>query len=102
MLLGATAAGFLLSPFALQAADPVSNIGLTGSHNRYKLSSDIDDVDNNKQRMPKGGIYYNFGNKMTGEEGVIFQAGVEAQYGKKAMLKTSKCKQKQMSVTVWA
>ena len=87
MLLGATAAGFLLSPFALQAADPVSNIGLTGSHNRYKLSSDIDDVDNNKQRMPKGGIYYNFGNKMTGEEGVIFQAGVEAQYGKKGDIK---------------
>lgn len=83
ILLGATAAGFLLSPFALQAADPVSNIGITGSHNTYKLSSNINGLDNHKKRMPKGGIYYNFGNKMTGEEGLIFQAGIEAKYGKK-------------------
>ncbi len=83
ILLGATAAGFLLSPFALQAAEPVSNIGITGSHNTYKLSSKIDDLDNHKKRMAKGGIYYNFGNKMTGEEGMIFQAGIEAKYGKK-------------------
>lgn len=83
ILLGATVAGFLLTPFALQAAEPVSNIGITGSHNSYKLSSDINDLDNNKQRMPKAGIYYTFGNKMTGEEGLIYQAGVEAQYGKK-------------------
>lgn len=94
-LLGATAAGFLLTPFALQAAEPVSNIGITGSHNRYKLSSDINDLDNNKQRMPKAGIYYTFGNKMTGEEGLIYQAGVEAQYGKK-----NDVKEKQMQAEV--
>ena len=57
LLISATTAGFLLTPFALQAADPVSNIGITGSHNKYKLSSDINALDNNKQRMPKAGIY---------------------------------------------
>lgn len=82
-LLGATAASFLLSPLAIQAAEPVSNIGITGSHNSYKLSSDINGLDNNKERMPKAGIYYNFGNKMTGEEGLVFQAGLEAKYGEK-------------------
>ena len=82
-LLSAAAAGFLLAPLAIQAAEPVSNIGLTGSHNRYKLSSDIDGLDNHKERMPKAGIYYNFGNKMTGEEGLVYQAGIEAKYGKK-------------------
>lgn len=95
ILLGATVAGFLLTPFALQAAEPVSNIGITGSHNSYKLSSDINDLDNNKQRMPKAGIYYTFGNKMTGEEGLIYQAGVEAQYGKK-----NDVKEKQMQAEV--
>ncbi len=84
ILISATAAGFLLSPFALQAAEPVSNIGITGSHNKYKMSSNINQLDNHNERMPKGGIYYNFGNKMTGEEGIIFQAGVEAKYGKKS------------------
>ena len=87
ILLGATAAGFLLTPFALQAAEPVSNIGITGSHNTYKLSSNISGLDNHKKRMAKGGIYYNFGNKMTGEEGMIFQAGIEAKYGKKDDIK---------------
>ncbi len=87
LLLGATAAGFLLTPFALQAAEPVSNIGITGSHNTYKLSSNINDLDNHKKRMAKGGIYYNFGNKITGEEGMIFQAGIEAKYGKKDEVK---------------
>ena len=87
ILLSATAAGFLLSPFALQAAEPVSNVGITGSHNTYKLSSNVDDLDNHKKRMAKGGIYYNFGNKMTGEEGMIFQAGIEAKYGKKDEVK---------------
>lgn len=87
LLISATTAGFLLTPFALQAADPVSNIGITGSHNKYKLSSDINALDNNKQRMPKAGIYYNYGNKMTGTEGLIYQAGIEAKYGKKSDVK---------------
>ncbi len=82
-LLGATAASFLLSPLVIQAAEPVSNIGITGSHNRYTLSSDINGLDSNKERMPKGGLYYNFGNKMTGEEGLVFQAGIDAKYGEK-------------------
>lgn len=85
VLMGASAATILLAPFMAQAADPISNIGLMGSHNRYKLTSKIDKLDNSKERMPKGGIYYNFGNKLTGEEGFIYQAGAHAQYGKKVM-----------------
>ena len=87
MLMGASAAAVLFAPIVVQAADPVSNIGVMGSHNRYKFSSNIDDLDNSKQRMPKGGIYYNFGNKLTGEEGFIYQAGVQAMYGKKSDVK---------------
>ena len=92
ILMSAAAAGFLLSPFALQAAEPVSNIGLTGSHNQYKLSSDIGGLDNNKQRMPKAGMYYNYGNKMTGTEGLIYQAGIEAKYGKRNDVKSKEAK----------
>ena len=87
VLMGASAATILLAPFMAQAADPISNIGLMGSHNRYKLTSKIDKLDNSKERMPKGGIYYNFGNKLTGEEGFIYQAGAHAQYGKKGDVK---------------
>ncbi len=73
ILISAATAGFLLSPFALQAADPVSNIGITGSYNQYKLSSDI-------------------GNKMTGTEGLIYQAGIEAKYGKRNDVKSKEAK----------
>ena len=41
LLISATTAGFLLTPFALQAADPVSNIGITGSHNDLPLTAGL-------------------------------------------------------------
>ena len=87
LLLSAAVAGLLLSPLTIQAADPVSNIGIMGSHSRYDVSSDTPRLDNNKQRMPKAGIYYNYGNKMTGKQGLVYQAGAEAQYGKRGDVK---------------
>ena len=87
LLLSAAVAGLLLSPLAIQAAEPVSNIGLMGSISRYDVSTDTPTVNNNKQRMPKGGIYYNYGNKMTGKQGLVYQAGAEAQYGKRGDVK---------------
>ena len=63
--------------FALPATGPISNIGVIGSHNQYKLT--IDD-ESDKERLNQGGLYYNFGNKLTGQEGFIYQAGIEGQY----------------------
>ncbi len=63
--------------FAQSATGPISNIGVIGSHNQYKLT--IDD-ESDKERLNQGGLYYNFGNKLTGQEGFIYQAGIEGQY----------------------
>ena len=52
--------------FAQSATGPISNIGVIGSHNQYKLT--IDD-ESDKARLNQGGLYYNFGNKLTGQEG---------------------------------
>lgn len=66
--------------YADSVTDPISNLGLIGSHNQYKLSV-FDESD--KSRVNQGGLYYNFGNKLTGQEGFIYQIGAEGQYGKK-------------------
>ncbi len=34
--------------------------------------------------MPQAGLFYNFGNKLTAESGFIYQAGVDAKFGKKS------------------
>ena len=63
--------------FAQSATGPISNFGVIGSHNQYKLT--VND-ESDKERLNQGGLYYNFGNKMTGQEGFIYQAGIEGQY----------------------
>lgn len=63
--------------YADSITDPISTIGVIGSHNQYKLT--VDD-DSDKERLNQGGLYYNFGNKLTGQEGFIYQAGIEGQY----------------------
>ncbi|TBU97245.1 hypothetical protein [Stutzerimonas kirkiae] len=65
--------------YADSVTGPVSNIGLIGSHNQYKLTVD---GESDKDRVNQGGLYYNFGNKLTGQEGVVYQIGAEGQYGK--------------------
>lgn len=61
-----------------KVSDPAHHFGLSGSHNQYKFSSD---VDSSKERVNKGGVFYNWGNKLTGEQGFIYQIGADAQYG---------------------
>lgn len=57
---------------------PVHQFGISASHNQYKFDSP---TDNSKERVNKGGLYYHWGNKLTAEQGVIFQFAAEAQYG---------------------
>ena len=66
--------------FAQTATGPVSNFGVIGSHNQYKLTID---GESDKERLNQGGLYYNFGNKLTGQEGFIYQIGIEGQYREK-------------------
>src|SRR5690606_19443661 len=60
--------------------DPISTLGVIGSHNQYKLT--VDD-ESDKERLNQGGLYYSFGNKLTGQEGFIYQIGVQGQYREK-------------------
>lgn len=63
--------------YADSITDPISTLGVIGSHNQYKLT--IND-DSDKERLNQGGLFYTFGNKLTGQEGFIYQAGIEGQY----------------------
>jgi len=78
--------GLSLSGAAVTAAhaesitDPISTLGVIGSHKQYKLT--VDDQ-SDKERLNQGGLFYNFGNKMTGQEGPIYQIGIEGQYREK-------------------
>jgi hypothetical protein len=86
LLLNASVIGALSVPFCAVAAtpsDPISTFGISGSYNEYELESDIDLIDGQDESLPKGGLFYTFGNKMTGESGLIYQAGVAAKYGEK-------------------
>lgn len=66
--------------YADSITDPISTIGVIGSHNQYKLSTF---GESDKERLNQGGLFYNFGNKLTGHEGFIYQAGIEGQYREK-------------------
>ena len=63
--------------FAQSSTGPISNFGVIGSHNQYKLTVDSE---SDKERLNQGGLFYNNGNKLTGQEGFIYQAGIEGQY----------------------
>lgn len=83
-LLKVSALSVLLVPgYALAQQGPVSQLGIQGSYNEYTFDSDIDQIDDSKSRMPKVGVFYNFGNKLTADSGFIYEAGIEAAYGEK-------------------
>ncbi|QDH66153.1 outer membrane beta-barrel protein [Pseudomonas azotoformans] len=67
--------------FAAPSTDPISTFGILGSYNDFKLEGGSE---SDKDHMPEAGLFYNFGNKLTAESGFIYQAGVEAKYGKKS------------------
>jgi hypothetical protein len=66
--------------YAESVTDPISTLGIIASYNQYTL--EVDD-DREKGQLGLGGLFYTFGNKLTGEEGVIYQIGVEGQYNEK-------------------
>ncbi|MGF6096443.1 outer membrane beta-barrel protein [Pseudomonas sp. 18175] len=67
--------------FAAPSTAPISTFGLLGSYNDFKLEGGSE---SDKDDMPEAGLFYNFGNKLTAESGFIYQAGVQAKYGKKS------------------
>ncbi|MBW5412065.1 outer membrane beta-barrel protein [Pseudomonas sp. MAG002Y] len=77
----AVAAFTIASSYAMAAdTGPISNLGVLGSYSKYKLESD---VGSDKTHMGKGGVFYNFGNKMTGEEGFIYQGEAKVKFGER-------------------
>ncbi|MDF0732097.1 outer membrane beta-barrel protein [Pseudomonas entomophila] len=78
------ALALLGAPLAVKAApstEPLFTFGLLGAYDTFKFEGG-DDSD--KEHMGQGGVFANFGNKMTAESGFIYQLGAEAKYGKKS------------------
>lgn len=65
--------------FAAPPTGPISTFGILGAYNDFKLEGGSE---SDKSHMPEAGVFYNFGNKLTAESGFIYQAGIEAKYGK--------------------
>ena len=82
-LITASTLGLALSPMYAMALDeqPVSNLGIIAAYNEYELNSDNDDIDGRDENVGKVGVFYNYGNKMTGGPGLIYQIGANARYG---------------------
>ena len=77
------ALALLGAPLAVMAApstDPLFTIGLLGSYTDFKFEGGSR---SEKEHMGQGGVFANFGNKMTAESGFIYQIGGEAKYSKK-------------------
>ncbi|CZT30111.1 outer membrane beta-barrel protein [Pseudomonas cerasi] len=75
---------FLLLAASAHAAttDPLFTAGVTGSYSQYRLTGKGLDGDD-KAEFGKGGVFANFGNKLTGEAGFIYQFELKGQYGEK-------------------
>ena len=84
-LIKASTLGLVMSPMYAMALDegPVSNLGIIGAYNEYELNSDNANVDGRDENVGKAGLFYNYGNKMTGGPGFIYQIGVDARYGER-------------------
>ena len=69
-----------LAAMAAPSTDPLFTIGLLGSYSDFKFEGGHR---SDKEHMAQGGVFANFGNKMTAESGFIYQIGGEAKYSKK-------------------
>lgn len=58
--------------------DPIATFGVLGAYNKFKLEGGSE---SDTDRMGEGGLFFNFGNKLTAESGFIYQAGVDLKYG---------------------
>lgn len=74
---------FGVSTAAFSAStDPIFIVGGVGSYSQYKLDGDGVDADD-KSHFAKGGVFANFGNKMTSANGFVYQLELQGQYGEK-------------------
>ncbi|MNO94637.1 hypothetical protein D3C76_862590 [compost metagenome] len=64
---------------ATTSTAPLLSIGVQGSYTQLELNG----RDNENDDMPEGGLFINFGNKMTAIEGPIYQAEASGMYSKK-------------------
>jgi hypothetical protein len=65
--------------YAESVTDPINTFGIIASHNKYMVELDGFEYDTGLKRT-QGGLFYTFGNKLTGHGGLIYQIGVEGQY----------------------
>ncbi|WP_191485874.1 outer membrane beta-barrel protein [Pseudomonas sp. FEN] len=64
---------------AAPSSEPISQFGILGTYNRFNLKgAGLSETDS----LPEGGLFYNFGNKMTAGPGLIYQAGIDLKSGK--------------------
>jgi len=81
LLLKTSALAVLAAPLSALAApstDPIATFGALGSYSKFKLEGGSE---SDTDRMGEGGLFFDFGNKLTAESGFIYQAGVQAKYG---------------------
>lgn len=72
--------GTPLAAVAAPSTDPLFTFGVLGSYDKFKFEGgDESDSDH----LGQGGVFANFGNKMTAESGFVYQIGAQAKYGEK-------------------
>ncbi|HDS1733822.1 hypothetical protein [Pseudomonas sp. BP8] len=59
---------------------PVVSVGLLGS---YSVMEFTGQRSTSKEYMPEGGLFLNFGNKMTARQGFVYQAEISGQYSER-------------------
>jgi hypothetical protein len=62
---------------AAPPTDPIFAFGLLGSYSVLEFTGHRS---SNTEHMPEGGLFLNFGNKMTAQTGFVYQAEVSGQY----------------------
>ena len=72
--------GAPLAASAAPSTDPLFTFGVLGSYDKFKYEGGSQ---SETDHLGQGGVFANFGNKMTAESGLIYQVGAEAKYGKK-------------------
>ncbi|CAI8838017.1 OMP_b-brl domain-containing protein [Pseudomonas sp. IT-P253] len=65
---------------AAPSTDPLFAFGLLGSYSVLEFTGR---KSSNTEHMPEGGLFLNFGNKMTAQTGLIYQAEISGQYSEK-------------------
>ncbi|MBZ5756056.1 outer membrane beta-barrel protein [Pseudomonas sp. S5(2021)] len=82
--LSVLSAGALCVPLSGFAApgDPLLRLGVLGAYNETQFDSDDVDTDD-KTYLGQGGLFLDFGNKLSGTQGLIYQAGISGKYGEK-------------------